>query len=348
MERTHLTTIIEAGNMAPSGGNSQAWRFVAAGDRIEVIPLPERDHPVMNYRNRGTYVGLGAVLTNMKVAAAHLGYDTSVSMSGTDVLRATCTFTPRTGTGDASLFEAIAARHSNRKPYETTPLTDIQRKNIFSDTTSFPSCTLALIEGDAMQPLGLSLATDILINLTNKRLHALLFKEVLWHEHEQETHPGLYVKTMEATGGKAFAMKLLSRWPLARIFTKLGVPLKIREESAKTATSAAAIGIVSVPNDDRAFVDAGSLLQEIWLRATAQGLHMQLMAGTAFLWQQAVQGKDASFSDTERALLDNALTALKAAASTPADNVVAYAFRIGSAPPPLAVSFKRPAVVEWN
>ena len=75
-----IQKILEAGCRAPSGSNSQPWRFMVKDNQISIFALPEKDHPILNFRHRGTWVAHGALLENILITSSHLGYKTDVKL----------------------------------------------------------------------------------------------------------------------------------------------------------------------------------------------------------------------------------------------------------------------------
>jgi len=65
--------IVDAGRWAPSGDNTQPWRFeILADDRVVVHVRDQGDHDIYDYDNgRPTLISTGAMLTNMAVQASH-------------------------------------------------------------------------------------------------------------------------------------------------------------------------------------------------------------------------------------------------------------------------------------
>src|SRR4051812_28715576 len=74
-----LKQILLAGNQAPSGENTQPWRFKAVGTIIEVYNRPERDQSLYNWGQRASYMANGAAIENLVIAASHFGYQAHVS-----------------------------------------------------------------------------------------------------------------------------------------------------------------------------------------------------------------------------------------------------------------------------
>ena len=335
--------------MAPSGGNSQSWKFIVCGDAIRIIALPEKDHEVLNVACRGTYIAHGAVMENIAIAARHFGHEASFTILPEKNVSADVTFRSleEIRTHEIDLYDAIFTRHTNRKPYKTEPLLEDTKQFIFDETGRFTHCAVSTIEGAGIRPVAESSANDICIYLGNQLLHQLLFKEIIWNEDEQHMRGGLFVKTMEAKPPKSIVFKLMRHWSVAKFLKKIGLHKKIYEENAGTMASASLLGAITVPGSDSDFIEAGRLLQNIWLRTAERGLSLHLMTGIVYLWQRiSSDGKDI-FSNEEVVLIQNAYTKLKDA-YTIGDRMIAVTFRIGDAPPPLAVSLKRPPEIDWK
>src|SRR3989344_6623100 len=75
-----IQKILGASINAPSGSNSQPWRFEIENNIINLFILPEKDHPILNYRNRGTLIAGGAMIENIMIASAEFGYTADIEM----------------------------------------------------------------------------------------------------------------------------------------------------------------------------------------------------------------------------------------------------------------------------
>lgn len=347
MDQKILEKIIEAGNMAPSGSNSQPWRFVVKNGAIEIIALPEKDHKVLNFRKRGTYLAHGALIENMEIASRHFGLEPRFEMFPREGVFAKATFRPGHQVPETDLYEDIVRRHSNRKPYKVQPIADADKRFLLEEAHKFPTCELAFAEGPAIHPIAENLPIDVMISLQNQLLHKLLFEEILWKEEDQKVRHGLYVKTMEVTSLKAAVFKLLRNWRTAQFFAKIKVPQKVYSENVKTASASGLLGAIAVTDSDTDFITAGRLLENIWVRAARLNLSVQLVTGVLFLWQQANLGDGGIFSPAERNIVDRAYEKVRDAFGTK-NRIIAVVFRMGHAAPPTAVSYKRPPVIQWG
>lgn len=121
--------------LAPSSHNTQPWLFNVTGDEIRLFADLERWLTVADPDKRELYVGLGAALENLLVAADHFGLGYEVEyLPGSDSAHAA---TVRLSTAesqaskpsdeasdrrDSRLFEAIPNRRTNRSRYQERPV----------------------------------------------------------------------------------------------------------------------------------------------------------------------------------------------------------------------------------
>lgn len=109
--------------LAPSGHNTQPWVFRIANDGVEVFAGYTRGLPAVDPDERELLMSVGAAITDFRVAAAHFGFDTSVSYERRPeeqlpvALISVCeTCAPDRSL--AALFRAIVKRHTNRAPFD--------------------------------------------------------------------------------------------------------------------------------------------------------------------------------------------------------------------------------------
>src|ERR1019366_8956249 len=80
VSREVIERILEAGIRAPSGENSQPWRFKVEGERVLLFNRPEADQSLFNFHQNGSLVAHGALLANVKVAAAYFGCEAEIAL----------------------------------------------------------------------------------------------------------------------------------------------------------------------------------------------------------------------------------------------------------------------------
>ena len=115
-----FTEFVRYATLAPSGHNTQPWKFSITGDCIRIFPDFTRALPVVDPDNRELYISLGCALENLVIAAKCAGYDPEVKYfpAGESDECLSVTLKHSNVTGDNNLFRAISRRHTNRREYD--------------------------------------------------------------------------------------------------------------------------------------------------------------------------------------------------------------------------------------
>ena len=83
--------LIEFAVKAPSGHNTQPWRFIVRDREIQIHPDLTRILPVVDSDNHALYIGLGCAAENIVIAAKKYGVKSLVSIS-TSIKNDDCRF----------------------------------------------------------------------------------------------------------------------------------------------------------------------------------------------------------------------------------------------------------------
>lgn len=122
-----LEFLVNYAMLAPSSHNSQPWKFEVRTPAIELYADRSRALPTIDPTHRELTMSCGAALFNLRIAAEHFGYQSSVQLFPTanpDLL-ARLTLSGSAPAPPAKqliaenklLFEAIPKRHTNRLPF---------------------------------------------------------------------------------------------------------------------------------------------------------------------------------------------------------------------------------------
>ena len=124
-----LRHVVLAATLAPSVHNTQPWRFVAEGDRLELYADDSRRLRVLDPDGRQLHLSCGAALLHARVAARALGIDVDVTLlpdpARPDHL-ATLHLSPGADATEeeVALAEAILHRHTHRGGFDGRRLPD--------------------------------------------------------------------------------------------------------------------------------------------------------------------------------------------------------------------------------
>ena len=115
-QRADLLFMVEHAIKAPSGHNTQPWKFKINEHSVDIYPDYGKALPVVDPDNRELFVSLGCATENLCIAATIKGYRSEVSVAADGLihidLQRDTTITP------SPLFPQIAMRQTNRNVYD--------------------------------------------------------------------------------------------------------------------------------------------------------------------------------------------------------------------------------------
>ena len=304
-----IEQIVRAAAAAPSGDNSQPWRFVFKHPNLlEFHAMPEKDNPLLNVDNGGTLIAMGAAVENAILEAKALGFEPLLISYADKEGSLTATLELTSGgslTSDEKFLRAqIFNRHTNRKAYKQERLSDETRAALLTEVNFVDNLSLELVEDrEKMDVFARNLTVMEEVALANKTLHRIFFADIFWsNARHLRGEPGLHGKTLELPPPAQLLFRALRHWPVAKAFTRIGFPQFVAETNAKQNASAAAFGaITSARLDADTYFRTGRLLERLWLQATAKGLSFQIVTGILFLNRSIETGKvEGIFSKAEQ------------------------------------------------
>ena len=107
--------------LAPSSHNTQPWTFRIVDEGVEIVPDLTRRLPIADPADRELMISIGTAITNLRVAAAHFGLESTVLYEDEGAmiaLRETC----NPDESLHALFPAITQRHTHRTEFEKRPI----------------------------------------------------------------------------------------------------------------------------------------------------------------------------------------------------------------------------------
>ena len=332
-----VSAAVQAGIRAPSGDNCQPWRFRWDGEYLRILFLPERAESLYDIRSVASWISLGAVITNVTLAASQAAFGLSVELfppgepSG---VVARIRFRAGAASTDP-LVEAISARCVNRRPYRDEPLPRPIQEELQGLATS--ATRLSWIDTDPTKGRIAALAaSNDRILFENRALHDGLYRWIRWTPAESRRwRDGMPAETLELAPFERPGMRILGSWRWARLAAGLritrGLPLRARAIYRRSA----AIALLSVRGDrPEDFVHGGQILERIWLAATRHGLAFQPITGITFLLLRRRWTDGEGLSARHRALLDRVDGEFKRLYPHNAGESPIMLFRLGMAPPP--------------
>jgi nitroreductase len=261
-----MRRVLAAAAQAPSGHNTQPWRFAVEGLRITILPDLSRRLPAVDPDDHALFISLGCALENLLVAAGREGYDAEVDDSRLEGEAPALVVRLRPvqavdGRGNG-LHAAIPERQSTRRTY---------------DGRAIPTADLRRLEGASRQDgVGFHLFTDPgsieplveLVEEGNRRQFsdpAFVEELVSWirfnPREARDRQDGLTHAVM--------GLPSIPRWLGRVVMTRFVTPGSQARSAARAIRSSAAMMLFTTDRaDPRGWVHLGRSFERVALTAT--------------------------------------------------------------------------------
>ncbi len=292
-----IRDILRLAIYAPSGDNLQPWKFIVQGNTLFVCSVPERDQTLYNFAQRGSFVAHGALIENIAIVSPHFGYRAVIELFPLleDPQCTAKVMFEKTGSTDNELLNFIKERTTNRKPHAKKILDAQVKEKLLECQKYADGATLILVEDhEKLKELGSALSLQDQLLLENFSIHEFIFQHIRWTEKEEhEKKSGLYFATLGLAGPPKIMFKAFQFWKIASLLAAIGFSKIIGIQMAKLYSESGAIGAIVIPGSTpKDFVNAGRLLQKVWLTCTRLGLAFQPITGIMFLGQMLSDTKE--------------------------------------------------------
>ncbi len=127
---TDFIQIANYASKAPSGHNTQPWKFHITANTITVIPNLEVALPVVDKNNRELFISLGCSVENLFIAAGHFGFMAHIIEAGIGGIK--MELTKNEFLVEDPLFLQIERRQTNRSSYDGNRIPDETLKRLQS------------------------------------------------------------------------------------------------------------------------------------------------------------------------------------------------------------------------
>lgn len=271
--------LLSAAVRAPSGDNTQPWRFVVDADAgtIALEVDATRDPSPMNANQRMARIAAGAALENLLRAAGGRGWDVAWERGEKPAL---AKVRLAGGDGTASRVEdSIAARVTNRRLYDGRPMPSGLLDGLARETPELEGVTTHWVVGAdrlaALAPL-IGRADALMFGEPSMR-RAFLSKVRFDAAPDEAVAEGLSLASLELGAADRLALRLMTHAP-DWLLELGGAPGVFASKARRLVTSASGLCLVAAPDDVEATdLIVGRAMQRAWLVLTSRGLAAQPM-----------------------------------------------------------------------
>ncbi|AOP36315.1 hypothetical protein A0128_20040 [Leptospira tipperaryensis] len=154
-EDNTMLNLIRYATLAPSGHNSQPWKFSLKGNTIRIFPDFTRRLHVVDPDDRELYISLGCALENLLVASEQAGYIPEIEYFPEKEEKDCIRVILKKGISNKNetLFRAIPLRQSTRNEYDGKSLSSSEFKKLESTPKSKTIHNLVFTDKKQIEPL---------------------------------------------------------------------------------------------------------------------------------------------------------------------------------------------------
>ncbi|NED98182.1 Rv1355c family protein [Phytoactinopolyspora alkaliphila] len=272
--------VVHAARHAPSGGNTQPWRFVIGRSHVQ-IHLDGEQTSTLDVAFRGSYVAIGAALFNARVAAARHGilgpaetFPAGTGQSPAAVLHLDREHDPTL----SALYEPMLRRVSNRHLGEPRPLPDGAAPALIEAARAEGADLAVVTDRDRLTELSELFGESDRIRFLTPHLHAEMMRELRWPGVDSLDW-GLDVRTLELDRSDLAKLAVARRSDIMRLLAEQDVGRALGDISRDRIQAASALIVVTVDGAEASdYVRGGQAVERTWIEVQRLGLSVQAMS----------------------------------------------------------------------
>jgi len=276
-----VAEILELARWAPSGDNTQPWRFeVVDAHRLVVHGFDTRDHCVYDLDGHPSQIAHGALLETLAIAASGQGLRADITRrldSPETRPDYEVRLIPDAGVRPDPLLPFVTRRTVQRRPMRRNPLTAAQ-KQALEDAVA-PAFAVRWFEGGQRWPLAKLMFDNARLRLTLPEAYPVHRDIIEWNARYSEDRvpdqalglDAMTLRLMRWVMGSWARVDFFNNWLAGHLTPRIEMDLLPGVFCA--AHFALLAGRATETLDD--YVAAGRAVQRFWLTATGLGLQLQ-------------------------------------------------------------------------
>ncbi len=262
---TQMRELVRYATLAPSGHNTQPWKFMILEGAVRILPDYSRHLPVIDPLGRELWISLGCALENMEIAAQNAGYGTEITYPTQDADFLTLHLRTMPVRSPAPLADAIPHRQSTRSPYDghAVPLAEMRK---IENTVPVPGVSLQILTASDQKE-----AVIEYIKSADQRQYgnqAFVNELVSWLRFNKpealHSLDGLYT---HCSGNPE-----IPRWLGERFITTASAGRQSATDETNVRSSSGLIVIAAAQDDKRHWIETGRLYERLALTITSLGI----------------------------------------------------------------------------
>jgi hypothetical protein len=282
MKATILEQVLDLARWAPSGDNTQPWRFEIAGEHHLVVHgFDTRSHCVYDLDGKPSQISIGALIETIAIAASAHGLGVAVSRRE-GLPETTPTFDIRfhadAAIAPSPLLEAVTRRAVQRRGMQSQPLTADEKSTL--EQSVAPRFRIHWLEGSSTKwQVARLLFDNAKVRLTMPEAYEVHRSIIEWGaQFSTDRVPdaalgadAMTVKTMRFVMASWGRVEFFNRFMAGTVLPRIQMDLL----PALACSAHYVLVDTQLPASIDDHVAAGRAVQRLWLTMTRQGLAQQ-------------------------------------------------------------------------
>jgi molybdopterin/thiamine biosynthesis adenylyltransferase len=287
-----LEQLLLAANRAPSGGNSQPWRWIWKERRLFLFLDPSNSNSLMDSHNQAAFIALGASAENLRIRANAMGFGVKFQMLDEGFLPlvavAGITKSDKMISHNAQLMsDGINSRNTNRTIMEekSERISEELLMELRSEIDQFSEYRLVFCEDYVSESISEIIAEVERLRMLHPRGHSDFVDELRWTKEDVEsTGDGIDIATINLSPLEMAGM-LISRDPsVMDELDRKEEGNNFKKLSKRAIKVASHLGVLVVKSDKlMKWFEGGRALERIWIKANNLGIQFQPHSPISFL-----------------------------------------------------------------
>lgn len=305
--------IVKAGIQAPSGDNTQPWKFKVDGNLINLQINTEADRSFFNVRQKASILACGAVIENIKIAASVFGLKCDIQLNENireDSNTVALIRLIKSQINRDALFHSIWERCTNRKQYSKKKIEPFVFEELQKITNEYPGLAIHIIDDRIkLRALKSALVKIGIARQENQLIHEFLFSHIRnSFEEALKVKTGFAINNLEAGNIGNLILRYTKNWKVMNFLNNFGFSKVLSKKIESGIENCGACILITVPDhSNQNFVKGGMALQRIWLKLTEMGVAAQPMTTANFFHlRRNIEGLS-SFSLKHQGLINSGL-----------------------------------------
>jgi hypothetical protein len=273
--------ILELARWAPSGDNTQCWRFeVVAPDHLVVHGFDTREDCVYDLDGHPSQISFGALLETISIAASAHGLRADTTRrAGSPLQRPEfdVRFVPDPAVTPSPLLDAIRTRTVQRRPMSTRPLAAHEKRAL--EAAAGPGYEVMWLEGfQAKFAAARLMYNNARLRLTMPEAFEVHRRIIDWGVAKSPDKVPDKALGVDAATLKLMKWAMVSWRRMSTVNTVMGTWAPRLQMDLLPGLACAAHFVLKAKREPQSiddYVEAGRAVQRFWLTLTSLGLFMQ-------------------------------------------------------------------------